>query len=78
MTVLHGGPPINTVNVATLKLWATGSGRAGKDQMIAAAAERWGVELTNDEADAALVAAWGREEIQTAIARSRADHPTGA
>lgn len=50
------------VHSATLKKWATGSGRAGKDEMIVRAEERWGVlPSTHDQADALILLAYGLE-----------------
>lgn len=64
---LYGGPPVNSVNVTQLKAWATKSGRADKTAMIQAAHERFGVWLDHNQADAALIAAFGREQIIAAI-----------
>lgn len=50
------------VHSATLKKWATGSGRAGKPEMIAAARQRWDRQPTDDNhADALLLLAWALE-----------------
>ncbi len=68
---LHGECPVNDVNVATLKKWATGNGNAKKPDMVAEAQRRFGVWLSNDEADAALIGLWGREQILEAVA----NHP---
>lgn len=70
---LRGGPSIVEVGISEVKKWATGSGRADKDAMIAAAADRFGRRLDHNEADAALIAAWGREQILAAVEA----HPTG-
>lgn len=56
-----------TVHSATLKKFATGSGRAGKPEMIEAAETRWGMQLTDDEADARWVAEWARIEYAEEI-----------
>lgn len=50
-----------TVPVGTLKKHATGKGNAKKDAMIAAAQERWGDNITDDnQADALWVLDWSR------------------
>jgi len=50
--------PHEAIHTGTLKKWATGSGRADKDAMMAACEEKTGViPLTDDEADAVLLAA---------------------
>ena len=61
--------PHYPVNPATLKKWATGNGRADKDQM-AIAAHRHGVREPNGDAvndhnavDAALLALYGRDVV---------------
>ena len=52
-----------SVHTATLKKHATGSGRAGKDDMIRAASERWGrTPATDDEADALCLLAYAVDE----------------
>ena len=52
------------VQSMTLKKWATGSGKAGKDAMVAAARERTGLDITSDdEADAVLVGLYAWEKI---------------
>lgn len=49
------------VGVPELKRWATGKGNAKKPAMVAAA-RRWArTDLTDDEADALLVARWAHE-----------------
>ena len=51
------------VHTASLKKHATGSGRAGKAEMISAARERWGVEPIDDnEADALCLLAFAVEK----------------
>jgi Holliday junction resolvasome RuvABC endonuclease subunit len=53
-----------TVHTATLKKFATGSGRAGKPEMVEAARKRWGVEPADDnEADALMLAAYTISEM---------------
>lgn len=63
---LTGRAPIVPVNVTELKAWACG-GRADKAAMQAEAKRRFGRDLTHDEADAALAAAWLREQIIASI-----------
>lgn len=54
--------PVVSVHSGTLKKFATGSGRASKEDMIAAARKRWQVEpKTDDEADALMILAWAIE-----------------
>jgi Holliday junction resolvasome RuvABC endonuclease subunit len=51
------GVPYTSVHPSTLKLWATGSGRADKALMMRAASNLAGRDITeNNEADAILVA----------------------
>jgi len=51
------------IHSATLKKYATGSGRAKKEDVIRVAQERYGKKgLTSDEADALMMLAWAREE----------------
>lgn len=52
------GLPWATINLVKLKLHATGKGNAKKPQMQAAAKARWGVDLGEDEADAAWAGAF--------------------
>jgi Holliday junction resolvasome RuvABC endonuclease subunit len=49
------GSLLVTVTPAALKKWATGSGSAGKDDMLAAAVARGCSPQTHDEADAYLL-----------------------
>ena len=52
-----------SVHSATLKKFATGSGRANKEDMIKAAQVKYGkIVNSDDEADALLILAWAREE----------------
>jgi hypothetical protein len=51
---LSGSP----VNLVKLKVHATGKGNALKPEMQAAAKERWGKDLGEDEADAAWAGAF--------------------
>ena len=58
------GIPYEGVPVGTVKRIATGKGNAGKDAMVQAARERWGIEpATDDEADALWVAAAWLEQV---------------
>lgn len=58
-----------SVHSATLKKAATGSGRAGKSEMIQAARARWGVEPADDNhADALCILAWAIANYGTAPA----------
>jgi len=51
------------IHSMTLKKYATGSGRAKKEDVIRVAEERYGKKgLTSDEADALMMLAWAREE----------------
>jgi Holliday junction resolvasome RuvABC endonuclease subunit len=62
-----------SVAVSTLKKWATGNGGAGKEQMKAAASERFGRPISDDnEADALLLLAWAAAGFpEAAPARTR-------
>jgi Holliday junction resolvasome RuvABC endonuclease subunit len=51
------GLPYTTAHLAKLKIHATGKGNAKKPDMQAAAKGRWGVDLKEDEADAAWAGA---------------------
>jgi Holliday junction resolvasome RuvABC endonuclease subunit len=55
------GLPWSTAHLAKLKIHATGKGNAKKPDMQAAAKGRWGVELGEDEADAAWAAAFAMD-----------------
>lgn len=52
------GLPWSTAHLAKLKIHATGKGNAKKPEMQAAAKARWGVDLKEDEADAAWAGAY--------------------
>lgn len=54
---VRGGLAIATVPVGHIKQYATGRGNARKAAMVKAAKERWGIDPTEDEADALWVAA---------------------
>jgi len=52
------------VHSATLKKWATGSGRAGKEEMVVRAREFLSREPIDDnEADAVLILYWAKESF---------------
>ena len=54
-----------SVHSATLKKFATGSGKANKQDMMKAAALEFGRVIdSDDEADALLILAWAREEFK--------------
>lgn len=53
--VYRAGATLVEIAPAELKKWATGSGSAGKDDMIAAALDRGATPANDDEADAALL-----------------------
>lgn len=59
------GVEYTSVHTATLKKHATGSGRAGKPAMIAAAAARWPDQVLEDDnqADALCLLAWGLADV---------------
>jgi Holliday junction resolvasome RuvABC endonuclease subunit len=56
--------PYQGVPVGTLKKWGTGKGNADKEKMIAAARERFPLDVIEDDnqADALIVLAWAAEE----------------
>lgn len=54
-----------SVHTATLKKASTGSGRAGKPEMIAAAKARWQIEPVDDNhADALCILAWAVDQYR--------------
>lgn len=54
----------SSVHSATLKKFATGGGKANKEDMMKAAALKFGRIIdSDDEADALLILAWAREEF---------------
>ena len=54
--------PYEGVHVATIKKHATGNGRASKEEVIAAAEEKYGKKITkSDEADALMLLDWAIE-----------------
>ena len=64
------GIPYQQIHSGTLKKWATGSGKASKDDMIGAARKRWSHynQLNDpwaDEADALMMLDWGIENIKS-------------
>lgn len=62
------GVPCGDAPITTVKKWATGHGGASKVGMRGAAYTRLGVWAQNDnEADALLIAAWGRERFVSAV-----------
>ena len=55
----------SSIHSATLKKFATGSGKANKQDMMKAAALQFGRVIdSDDEADALLILAWAREEFR--------------
>lgn len=77
------GLAATVVNTMTLKKWATGSGRAGKEEMIQAARRRGFVHLDyipdDNEADALLLLAYAIEKFGgTTCAAPGAAAPTHA
>jgi len=58
------------VHSATLKKWAAGHGRAGKEQMIEAARRLWAIEPEDDnEADALCLLGYAKAEIVPQVQR---------
>lgn len=57
--------PVGTVAPMTLKVYATGNGKADKGDVIAAVRERYASagEVNNDEADAVILAAMGSRRL---------------
>ena len=61
------------VDAVTLKLFATGSGRAQKADMVAAAERELGLSgLSDDEADAYFLVRYWQERLQSAAVQRRA------
>jgi len=58
------GIELMPVHTATLKKWATGSGRANKDDMVQAAKDRGWDPANHDEADAILLLEYAIEELE--------------
>ncbi|WP_441231908.1 hypothetical protein AB7828_29490 [Tardiphaga sp. 215_C5_N2_1] len=58
LTCELAGLPWSAIHLAQLKIHATGKGNAKKPDMQGAAHARWGVDLKEDEADAAWAAAY--------------------
>lgn len=59
----HAGVPYKWVNLISLKKYATGNGRAKKEDMIEAARARFGKTLNEHEADAVHLAAYGWDNL---------------
>ena len=57
----ENGLPWSLVHLSKIKKHATGKGNAKKPEVVQAAYERWGMSLTEDEADAAFAAAYGMD-----------------
>jgi Holliday junction resolvasome RuvABC endonuclease subunit len=55
---VEAGLSVSLVNLVKLKKHAPGTGNARKPEMQAAAKARWGVDLGEDEADAAWAGAF--------------------
>jgi len=53
--------PWSLINLMTIKKHATGKGNAKKPDMQAAAKDRWGVDFSEDEADACWIAAYAMD-----------------
>jgi hypothetical protein len=70
------GFPYAVVPPATLKMYATGKGNAGKDEVLAAVIRRYpAVEVAgNDEADALVLAAMGCHRLDFPLGRVPASH----
>jgi Holliday junction resolvasome RuvABC endonuclease subunit len=70
------GVPVALVNVGSLKGYVTGSGVAGKDDMIRETCHRFGTGFTggNDEADALGLAAMAADQLGFAPAQMPAAH----
>lgn len=58
------GLPYQPVSVPQIKQLATGNGRADKAMMVTAAKERWGYDMTHDEADARWIRQWAIENAE--------------
>jgi Holliday junction resolvasome RuvABC endonuclease subunit len=59
--------PYVSVNTQTLKVFATGTGKAKKPAMIAAAKEATGLDLDEHEADAYWTARWALEHVEMEV-----------
>lgn len=58
------GIEYSSVHSGTLKRFATGSGKASKEDMMMVATQKFGrIVESDDEADALLILAWAREEF---------------
>lgn len=61
-----------SVHNATLKLWATGSGKASKEEMLAAAVRVWGERLVDfDEGDARCLLALALGRFPVPVVKKR-------
>ena len=59
--------PFSDVHTSTLKKWATGNGKASKEEMMKRASELVGKEITdNDEADAILISLYEPDKSKVA------------
>lgn len=70
------GIPWSTVHLSKLKIAATGKSNAKKPQMQAAAKARWGVDLKEDEADAAWAGAYALDSDLFTAAFAPANRPS--
>jgi len=55
---------VSPIHTATLKKWATGNGRASKDDMIAEAEKRGYKPTDDNEADAMLLYEFGKVQLE--------------
>lgn len=68
--VKHGKNYIS-VHSATLKKFATGSGRASKEEMVLTAEQRYGKVQDDNQADALHLLAWAMENVNTQSERDK-------
>ena len=67
--------PVEGYAVGTIKLHATGNGRASKQQMIEAAWTRWGVKTTSDDlADALAILSLAIERNKITMVNGQASN----
>ena len=64
------GIPWLTAPSTTIKKFATGSGRASKDEMVAAALPYWSDISCHDEADAVHLARWGSAHYDSLVSET--------